>query len=252
MLYAVIGDVHGCAEEFSNILDLIDKQFPTAIKIQVGDLIHKGPDSAAAVQIAMERTNIVCMGNHEEKHLRWLAWERSGKPHTMRGVEDWSKIRLSVEQEDFLAYKTVLYFQDPQDRLLVVHGGVSSSIRSLPDNPVWSQIPNHERKYIKPLLFTRYQNPLGHAVSLGDEQPGDIFWANAYDGRFGTAVYGHQAYDAQATPQTHLHALGVDLGCVYGNKLCAAIFSNGTHAETITVDAKTPYRSHGEYSYVIA
>ena len=248
MLYAVIGDVHGCSRELNELLDLIDKQFPEACKIQVGDLVHKGPDSAGAVQTSMDRIHVQLLGNHEEKHLRWLQYEKSGKPHKMRRVEDYPKVGLTDAQEDYLINKSVLYFRDPEDALVVVHGGISQRAW-LPTEPRWAALDKEARKHHKVLLYTRFQSPEGYSVMLGQETPEDVWWGNAYDGRFGTAVYGHQAYDTQEHPQEHPHALGVDLGCVYGNKLCAAIFLDGVHVDTLTVQAKATYRSHGEDTY---
>lgn len=247
MLYAVIGDVHGCANEFADLLDLVETQFPTAIKIQLGDLLHKGPDSSGAVEIARTRLDGFVIGNHEEKHLRWLAHERAGREHGMKNISDYATVNLTPDQEDFITNQSLFYFQDQQDHLLIVHGGIAGKTKRLPAQSRWYLTSASDKKYYKHLLFTRYQDATGNPVALGSEQPDDKWWADVYDGRFGTCMYGHQSYDPSDVPAVYPHALGVDLGCVYGNKLCAAIMRDGQHIETLTVDAQAKYRNHGEY-----
>jgi hypothetical protein len=63
----------------------------------------------------------------------------------------------------------------------------------------------------------------GSFIPLGQETPEDPFWADVYDGRFGTVYFGHSPYPEAAEPVEFPHAVGVDLGAVFGNRLAAAI-----------------------------
>ena len=73
----------------------------------------------------------------------------------------------------------------------------------------------------------------------GKEEEEDPFWAESYDGRFGTVVFGHQAF---GEAKFFNHAVGIDTGCVYGNKLSAIIFENETMAPSvISVNSKKIY-----------
>ena len=77
-------------------------------------------------------------------------------------------------------------------------------------------------------------------AKLAQEQDTDVYWADLYDGRFGHCFFGHQVF-FQNTPREYAHATAIDLGCVYGNKLCAAIVENGqTTFETV--------QAHKEYT----
>jgi serine/threonine protein phosphatase 1 len=65
----VIGDVHGCAEEFLDLIKRINLR-NTELLICAGDVIRKGPDSSGAVNIVRNNTNILSVkGNGEVKYL---------------------------------------------------------------------------------------------------------------------------------------------------------------------------------------
>lgn len=65
----VVGDVHGCVEEFEELIELIDLSSDELL-VCVGDLIRKGPDSAGAVEIVERRDNVISvLGNGEFDYL---------------------------------------------------------------------------------------------------------------------------------------------------------------------------------------
>lgn len=75
-----IGDIHGCNDAFGRLLSAIDADHAARpakrqIIVLLGDLIDRGPDSAGAVERAMElaqsgREVRLIAGNHEELLLR--------------------------------------------------------------------------------------------------------------------------------------------------------------------------------------
>ena len=77
----------------------------------------------------------------------------------------------------------------------------------------------------------------GSFVTLGDEAPDDPFWADVYNGRFGHIFYGHNPYPTATEPVQHLCATGLDLGCVFGNLLAAAVLEVGKPTTYVTVRA---------------
>ncbi|MFN2098675.1 metallophosphoesterase family protein [Altererythrobacter sp. MF3-039] len=77
--YYVIGDVHGCADQFSALIEAIERDDAEADSakttvVLLGDLIDRGPDSAGVVAAArdwQERRKVrILAGNHEEMFLR--------------------------------------------------------------------------------------------------------------------------------------------------------------------------------------
>ena len=87
----------------------------------------------------------------------------------------------------------------------------------------------------------RTVRPRGSMVSLGEETEADPFWAEVYDGRFGHIFYGHTPYSDRLFPMRYAHATGIDLGCVHGGHLCAAVLEAGQAPTYITVPARQKY-----------
>ena len=67
-----------------------------------------------------------------------------------------------------------------------------------------------------------------------------VAWPWAYDGRFGHVYYGHRATMGEDPPQ-YPHATSLDLGCVYGGQLCAAVLTQGGPVHFIKVRARKQY-----------
>ena len=62
----VIGDIQGCYDEFSTLLDLI-RFDPAADELWlVGDLINRGPNNLAVMDLIMSLPHVVAvLGNHD-------------------------------------------------------------------------------------------------------------------------------------------------------------------------------------------
>lgn len=79
--------------------------------------------------------------------------------------------------------------------------------------------------------------PKGSFIALGRELPGDPFWADVYDGRFGHVYFGHSPYPKADEPVSFPHATGLDLGAVFGNKLAAAVLVEGEEPTFVSVES---------------
>ena len=73
-----IGDVHGCIDELQALLRRCDYR-PGDLIVFLGDLVSKGPDSLAVVQMARELGAIGIRGNHDFEVIRWHQAIKSGK-----------------------------------------------------------------------------------------------------------------------------------------------------------------------------
>lgn len=89
----VIGDIHGCYEEFIALVGKIEKQDPAACFIIIGDIIDRGPDSIKMLRWAMDYCNKpegkfeLILGNHEYSKIlfleRYLFWREDGLVNSM-------------------------------------------------------------------------------------------------------------------------------------------------------------------------
>lgn len=77
---SIIGDVHGCAGALARLLP----QLPGRIFL-VGDIIDRGEESAAVIDMLMARPDLTClMGNHERMLLDFLADPAAAGPAWLR------------------------------------------------------------------------------------------------------------------------------------------------------------------------
>jgi hypothetical protein len=70
---AIIGDIQGCYDGLSELLDAIDCSPQSHILILTGDLIDRGPKIKETLMFAMNTPSVYSlMSNHEQKLPRYL------------------------------------------------------------------------------------------------------------------------------------------------------------------------------------
>lgn len=207
----IYGDIHGCYDEFISIRNKINPQ-KDDIEVCVGDIITKGKDSIKTLDFVIEYNIKSVLGNHEDKIIRYLKHQQSNKknPITLDGDEQNIVNQLTNEHINFLE-QLPLYLKF--ENITILHGGLQNNMNL-------NELSKRDRQKI---LRMRYLDKNGNFLALDKEDENSIFWADIYDGNQGFIVYGHQWFDDIKQNQ---HTLGIDTGCVYGNKLTAVIFTN--------------------------
>ena len=130
----VVGDIHGCFDELSQLITEIAKHagIEESYKIIfVGDYIDRGPDSRAVVNLVRKMESIghvALMGNHEDmfvNNIRDYAWA------TLTSYEG------SFDLEDDMAWMQKLpkYYED--DTIIVAHAAVDPSLPMDEQNDTW-------------------------------------------------------------------------------------------------------------------
>lgn len=192
----VVGDIHGCLEEFDELLRLIQFDAGSDRLILAGDLVAKGPDTTGVIRRAMELGALSVRGNHEERVLSYLSGKRrlDGSEHANIAK------KLEEDERDYLE-RTPLYLRVPEKNLLVVHAGID------PSRPLEEQDPSV-------LLNVRGVKNDGTPTMRAQE---GLPWASLYRGDE-LIVFGH---DAIRGLQLREHSIGLDSGCVYGGELSA-------------------------------
>src|SRR5207244_9336050 len=64
----VVGDVHGCADELQDVLRACGYARGDRLAL-VGDLVAKGPDSHAVLELARQERALAVLGNHDAHAL---------------------------------------------------------------------------------------------------------------------------------------------------------------------------------------
>jgi diadenosine tetraphosphatase ApaH/serine/threonine PP2A family protein phosphatase len=198
-----IGDVHGCADEFEELLKRLELK-PDDRVIQVGDLVNRGPDSHRVIELAREYQVEAIIGNHE---LRLLSAREKNKPNLLKQDDQATVEQLTTDDWKYLeAIPKFLY--DAQIDTVIVHGGF------LPNKPWQTQGSD---------LITNIQviDKKGKAAKRSDA-PDAAPWADSWGGS-PFVVYGH-------TPRSRVlerkGSIGIDTGCVYGGHLTAYIIED--------------------------
>lgn len=245
----IIGDVHGTLIELRELISQFDLKQEDTVCF-AGDIVDKGKFSAECIKFAFDlkqTCNVVFVaGNHEDKHYRWVAAEKkrklTGEENKLQHTDGFQDIHngLTPELWSFIE-DSRLYYET--DGFIVLHGGVPSVMVNLPPDISLRElygIQGKRRDFAKYILWTRYVNPKGLPVSLGSETPEDSYWADVYDGRFGTVLFGHQPF-MEAKIKRFDHAVGLDLGCVFGGYLAAVEIHDGQIVAEYYVKAKEQY-----------
>ena len=195
-----VGDIHGCHAEFEELLGLLEPRGDDRL-VLLGDLVNRGPDSRAVIDIARGAGAIPLLGNHE---LRLLKFRRTGdhkylKEHDLETFD-------ALRPDDWTYLESMrLTYEEPELNTVFVHGGF------LPGEP-WQKQPAE--------VVTRIQvvDREGRPRKRADE-PDAPSWADLWGGP-PFVVYGH-------TPRPEVYRLkwsiGIDTGCVMGGHLTAYI-----------------------------
>jgi diadenosine tetraphosphatase ApaH/serine/threonine PP2A family protein phosphatase len=212
-----IGDIHGCIDELRELYERVSPVAGDQV-ISVGDIVAKGPASGECVDFLIASGCLAVIGNQDRKWLRRRLRER------------WFGVRGRVTEEERWLGSLPLWLALEDRGVLVVHGGL------LPDREIDEQEDTLTRlRYIR-----RGDSGGWEAVPKGKERPGDVFWADVWNGER-AVVYGHSPAPS-GQPRVIGNTFGIDTGCVYGGALTAAILENGRW-EFVSVRARRSYAS---------
>jgi hypothetical protein len=226
MRTVVIGDVHGCLDELTELVRRCGGRRGARV-VLVGDLVAKGPDSAGVVQWAREEDVTAVLGNHDAHVLCLRPGAEARRDDGKSAKADHVAVArdLGPKDWDWLAARPLWTRLEDGDEdedddgagHLVVHGGL------VPGVPLAEQRREH-------LLNLRSFTADGEPSRRLDGVP----WASRWRGP-AHVVFGH---DATRGLQRHPFATGLDTGCVYGRELTALVLPEG---KLVSVHAHRAY-----------
>lgn len=208
----VYGDVHGCLDELIALRKKIGILHDD-IEVCAGDMITKGSNSVETVKYLRKKNIFAVLGNQEERILQYIQKARVRKKNLPNLDKDQRNIIKNLSFKD-IAFLESLPYYIRFDEYLIVHGGVQNSMDL-------SDLSISERSKMTRM---RYLDEKGRFLPYGKENKKSIFWSDMYDGSKGFVFFGHNKFKE---PKISSYAIGLDTGCVYGNKLTAVIVENG-------------------------
>jgi hypothetical protein len=210
-----IGDIHGCADEFQELLDLLKLQSGDRV-IQLGDLVNRGPDSHRVIKLARKYNIESILGNHE---LRLLQFHKSKNVSILKDYDKSTIDQLTTADWSYLKSLPNYKYDGLRDTVFV-HGGF------LPNQP-WIE------QSVDIITTIQVIDQNGKPAKRSDA-PDAKSWAD-YWTQAPFVVYGHTP---RAEVAYHPCAIGIDTGCVYGGHLTAYILDDKS---IVQVRAKKSY-----------
>src|SRR5882672_8385799 len=120
----VVGDIHGCFDELTDLLDLVNLQKDDRV-VAVGDLITKGPKNREVLDFFIsDRRLSSVVGNHDRRIRQKLR----GEPVRLTKEQRQTFVELEVDHERYAAYLQSLPYMIDLGSYLVVHAGVRPGV----------------------------------------------------------------------------------------------------------------------------
>lgn len=224
----IVGDIHGCIDEFNELIDKLSYNPNSDRLILLGDLIDRGPDSAAVVQKARQMGLECIMGNHEYKFLKWY-----NSVGTRNDVYDKISYYSQFSEEDIeYMWKMPTYIK--LDNIIAVHAGLKPGIalsEQSKDDLMYIRYTDSDRKFIS----------LKKISKVGKEEAGAHFWTEFWSGPE-SVVYGHNVHSMtdplieEVSPGVFCY--GLDTGCCFGGALTAMVLET---KQIVQIQAKRTY-----------
>jgi diadenosine tetraphosphatase ApaH/serine/threonine PP2A family protein phosphatase len=206
----VVGDIHGCFDELTDLLELIKLQRDDRL-IAVGDLVTKGPKNREVLDLFISDPRFSSVvGNHD----RILRQKLRGEPVRLNKDQRTVLKQLGPNRERYSDFLRSLPFTIDLGSHLVVHAGVRPGVE----------------------FDKQMASDMTEIRTMGPDPPKrrGVPWYAVYRGPQ-TILFGH--WPAKQ-PRRAAHAIGLDTGCVYGLNLTAFVVETG---EFISIPARQKY-----------
>ncbi|WP_050614342.1 bis(5'-nucleosyl)-tetraphosphatase PrpE [Bacillus testis] len=215
----VIGDIHGCFDEFKGLTEELGYCWDSGIPLHpdgrllafVGDLTDRGPQSLKVIEVVSKlvkrKKAFYSPGNHCNKLYRYFLGRDVSITHGLETTVAEYKALNQREQEHISSTFIQLYEHAPlyqvldKGKLVVAHAGIREEYIGRNDKRVKS--------------FVLYGDITGKFHS--DGYPVRRNWAKDYHGK-AIIVYGHTPVKDVVIQN---HTYNIDTGCVFGGKLTA-------------------------------
>ncbi len=272
MAVYAIGDIQGCYDSLRALLTAIAYEPARDQLWFTGDLVNRGPQSAAVIRHIMDMPNAVCvLGNHDLHLLAVAAGKAARKPSdTLDDILDapdrerllhWLRQRPLLHHDAALDYTMVHAGLLPQwdlDMALRLADAAQTVIRDSTNNDLFDFMYGDQpdqwdetltgrdrlRMIINAFTRLRYCDTQGRMLLKAKGAPGTQpppyapwFQAPARRTRTTRIVFGHWSTLGLWNAD---QVIGLDTGCLWGKKLTAVRLDGPTPVFTSVVCGSTP------------
>ena len=193
----IVGDAHGCFNEFLALLKKLDYSSKKHRLILAGDIINRGPGSLEMLNWVKTNHIEMVRGNHEQGFINGVK-QNHLKSHVLNKLKKDMKENLS----DWIEWLNKIPFYIEEEDFLVVHAGLVPKKKPEDSDPHF-------------LMNIRTWDGKGAALKNPIHPP----WHEAYKEKK-LVVYGHWAEQGLKIKS---NSIGLDTGCVYGFQLSGVL-----------------------------
>lgn len=231
--YVIVGDIHGCFDEFYELIKICEDKYGENIVIfSVGDTIDRGDFNIKTLTYCIELSEkgkfYEVKSNHLDKFYRYLKGNKVKISYGMqKTVEEF--INLPEKERENLKQRVISYYENlplyiiVNKSVVVCHAGIKDEFISKVNDKVKS--------------FVLYGQTTGKYTEKGFPERLDWTKGRIVKPDSPKIVYGHVVFDE---PYINNLCYGIDTGAVLGNKLTAY---NPQNDEFIFVKSKKQYYS---------
>ncbi|ORX24500.1 hypothetical protein BVF91_01065 [Thermoanaerobacterium sp. PSU-2] len=234
--YDVIGDVHGCYKELTELIDLLGYTLKDGVYFHkddrklvfLGDITDRGPNSVGVIELVYRNVKakkaLYTPGNHCNKLYRYLLGHNvkiiHGLETTVAELNDLREKQKRIVVSNFkeLYEMAPMYLVLDDGKLVVAHAGIKEKYIGF--------YGKYVRQFVLYGDITGEKNPDGTPVRLD--------WAKDYKGK-PIVVYGHTPVKE---PRFLNNTVNIDTGCVFGGKLSALRYPE---MKVYSVKSSMPY-----------
>ena len=197
-----IGDIHGCAREFDQLLSKLEFQRDSDLLYLTGDAFTRGPDPAGVWRLIQDTDAKMVLGNHDVKMPDRIRQHLSGVPIPTRWLDYQQTLEaLGPVADSLIPWLEALPLWIDEPDFLLVHAGVN------PEKGLGGTTRDE-------LLTIRTWPPVDGIVGPR--------WHDAYEPSGKLVVFGHYAPAGLVMKRRDdgaPYVIGLDSGCIYGGQL---------------------------------
>lgn len=191
----VVGDIHGCYDELVSLLEVVGLGADDRL-VAVGDLITKGPKSREVLELfRTDNRFFSVLGNHDLALLKY--WR--GEGNSLKNSQILTATQLESDWKMHCKFLASLPLTVDLNTHIVVHAGLRPGVP----------------------LDEQSAEDLTELRTLGKDRTSrkGVPWYEVYDSEQ-TVLFGHWP---TLEPIRKARAIGLDTGCVYGNRLSSYV-----------------------------